>query len=331
MKDEAKTKAQLIEELTELRRRVAELKALEDEQRRLKEELERSEERFKNIFENTRIGIYRTTPDGRILIANPSMVKMLGFSSFEELARRNLDEKGFYVDFPRSIFKQIIECEDEIIGMEAKWVRRDGSIIYVREHARAVRDSKGDVIYYEGTVEDITERKRAEEELRRLATVDTLTDLYNRRTGLTLLEEQLKLAKREGGKLTVCYIDVDGLKEINDAYGHLEGDGVLKILAGLFRGMMREADIACRLGGDEFLLIYPRCALGQAEALWERIAGELEALNSGGERPYLIQLSRGFAEYDPSRETSMDQLIAIADREMYKDKYSRSAKNELDK
>ncbi len=127
------------------------------------ERLAESEERFRGLFENATIGIYRTTPGGRIVMANPTLVRMLGYSSFEELAVRNLKENGFEPSYPRLQFIQRIEEEGEIRGLESAWKRRDGTAIFVRESTRAVRDSDGKVLYYEGTVEDITERKRAEQ------------------------------------------------------------------------------------------------------------------------------------------------------------------------
>lgn len=118
---------------------------------------------FRELVERSHLGFYRTTPDGRILYANPAIIKMLGFSSFEELAKRDLEKEGFEPSYPRSFFKEIIEKENQIIGLESIWLKKDGSRIWVRESARAVRDETGKILYYEGTVEDITERVKTEE------------------------------------------------------------------------------------------------------------------------------------------------------------------------
>ena len=127
------------------------------------ERLAESEERFRSLFENATIGIYRTTLGGRIIMANPTLARMLGYSSFEELSVRNLKEDGFEPSYPRLQFVRRIEEEGEIRGLESAWKRRDGSVIFVRESAKAVRDAEGRILYFEGTVEDITERKRAEQ------------------------------------------------------------------------------------------------------------------------------------------------------------------------
>ncbi len=157
---------------------------------RIEEALRESETRFRSLFENATIGLYRTTPDGRILLANPTLVRMLGYSSFEELAKRNLETEGFEPDYKRSEFHSSLAREGQIIGLESSWTRLDNSIMTVRESARAIRDANGQILYYEGTIEDITERKRAEEALRRLADrLTTVQEDEHRRISRSLHDE----------------------------------------------------------------------------------------------------------------------------------------------
>jgi PAS domain S-box-containing protein len=132
------------------------------ERRRAEATLRESEERFRTLVENSTMGLYRTTPDGRIQLANPALVRMLGYSSFEDLSTRNLEEKGFEPLYPRTQFVENIEKDGEVKGLESAWKRKDETIIFVRESAHAIRDSQAKTLYYEGTVEDITERIRAE-------------------------------------------------------------------------------------------------------------------------------------------------------------------------
>jgi PAS domain S-box-containing protein len=136
------------------------------ERKRADDALRKSEKQFREIFENTAVGMYRTTPDGKILMANPALVHMLGYSSFKELSQRNLEEKGFEPQYQRSTFKEEIERKGRIISSESTWIRRDGKTLHVIENARTVRDEDGKTLYYEGTAENITERKQAEDELR---------------------------------------------------------------------------------------------------------------------------------------------------------------------
>jgi len=134
-------------------------------QKHVEEALRESEERFRSLYENATIGIYRTTPDGRILMANPAAVRMLGYHSFDELAQRNLEEDGFEPSYLRHEFCRRLESEEVVTGLESAWHRSDGSTIFVSESARAIRDEHGKTLYYDGTFEDTTERKRVEEAL----------------------------------------------------------------------------------------------------------------------------------------------------------------------
>ncbi|HAH23722.1 MAG TPA: hypothetical protein DCL77_08190 [Prolixibacteraceae bacterium] len=136
------------------------------ERKQAEEALKLSEERYRNIFESAVIGLYRTTPEGKILMANSTLIKMLGFDSFEELEQRNLENEGFEDEGQRQIFRQSIEKDGYIIGLEAVWKTKDGHSVFVNENARAFYDHNGHIIYYEGSIEDITERKKMERTLR---------------------------------------------------------------------------------------------------------------------------------------------------------------------
>jgi PAS domain S-box-containing protein len=157
---------------TRVKQRTADLaKAVETlqieiiERKRAEESLRSAEVRFRSIFENTIIGLYRTTPDGRILLANPALIKMMGCRSFKELAKFNVEKNGFDPSTPRSIFKERIKKEGRIIGLEFVWRRPNGTKLFVSESAFAVKDAKGKILYYEGTAQDITKRKEAEAKL----------------------------------------------------------------------------------------------------------------------------------------------------------------------
>jgi PAS domain S-box-containing protein len=140
------------------------------ERMRAEKALIEKEEQYRDLFENVPIGLYRTTLDGRIIMANPALIQMLGCSSFEELASHNLENsEGFGPNYPRSQFKELIEKEGEIRGLESVWTKRDETVIFVRENARVAREEDGRVLYYEGTVEDISNSKQAEEKLTRYA------------------------------------------------------------------------------------------------------------------------------------------------------------------
>ncbi len=144
------------------------------EYQRALEALQVSEERFRSIFENAVMGLYRSTPDGRILMANPALVRMLGYDSFEELSKRDLEQTDYPERHPRSEFKRRMELEGQILGLESGWRRRDGSVVFIRESAVAFLNESGGIQYYEGTVEDISQQKQAEIERQKLADLQRL-------------------------------------------------------------------------------------------------------------------------------------------------------------
>ncbi|MEW6195841.1 MAG: PAS domain S-box protein [Bacteroidota bacterium] len=120
---------------------------------------------FKDIFNHLSIGLYKTTPGGKVISANPALVKMLGFKSFAALSKRNLNKKGFHKNYSRKKFLKEIEKKGEVNNYESAWLRMDGSLGYVREYAKAIKNENGKTLYYEGIIEDITEKKLSEKYL----------------------------------------------------------------------------------------------------------------------------------------------------------------------
>lgn len=125
-----------------------------------------SDERIKAVFRDALIGIYRTTPDGRVLMANPALVQMLGYGSYQELKERNIETDPIYADRDRKELLAEIDEKGSVVGKESAWRRQDGSTFFVQKTARAVKGPDGTTLYYEGTVQDITEKRMAEEALR---------------------------------------------------------------------------------------------------------------------------------------------------------------------
>jgi PAS domain S-box-containing protein len=193
---------------------VEELRNEIDERKRIEKALREAEERFRTIFENTVIGLYRTAPDGKIIMANPALIRMLGCSSFEELAKRNLEKEGFQSPEARSKFKRRLEKHDKIVALESVWLRQNATKLFVCESAVAIKDENGNVICYEGTVEDITERKKAEgkllvyqKRLRSLASELSLAEERLRRRLATDLHDHI------GQNLAIAKIKLESLKQ----------------------------------------------------------------------------------------------------------------------
>ena len=118
--------------------------------------------RYRNLFNNSPLGIYRTTVDGKIILANPAIMKMLGYDDLQELLRRDLEHEGYNENSLNRIdFKNAIEKHGEVKGIEVRWLKKDGSTVVLRESAKCIRDDNNEVLYYDGTVEDITEQVNA--------------------------------------------------------------------------------------------------------------------------------------------------------------------------
>src|SRR6266478_536376 len=160
-------------------------------------------------------------------------------------------------------------------------------------------------------------------ELGNLALTDELTGLYNRRGFMALAERQLKLARRSGRGMLLFMTDVDCLKQINDSFGHFEGDRALKRTADVLEETFRGSDVVARLGGDEFAVLAIEAA-GHSEATIKTRLFECLKSISADESRYEISLSLGLARFDPSSCTSIGELMVKADQDMYEQKRRRS-------
>ncbi|HZZ19385.1 MAG TPA: PAS domain S-box protein [Opitutaceae bacterium] len=136
------------------------------ERKRTEAALLANEQSFRSFIENAGVGVYRSTPEGRIVMANPALLRIMGFDSFEQMTARNLESEGYEPSYPRQLFREKIEREGFVNGWEAAWKRRDGSTMFVRESATVIRDAAGTILYYDGIIEDISERMTAEQHLR---------------------------------------------------------------------------------------------------------------------------------------------------------------------
>jgi diguanylate cyclase (GGDEF)-like protein len=162
-----------------------------------------------------------------------------------------------------------------------------------------------------------------QEELGNLALTDELTGLYNRRGFMALAERQLKIGRRSDRGMLLFVMDVDGLKQINDSFGHLQGDHALKRTAEVLEETFRDSDVIARLGGDEFAVLAVE-ASGHSEATIKTRLFECLKSISAEQHGYEISLSLGVARFDPRNRTSIEDLMVKADRAMYEQKRRRS-------
>jgi len=170
-------------------------------------------------------------------------------------------------------------------------------------------------------------RKSALKKVEEFATYDAMTGLLNRRVGLLFLEKEIKNTNRKETPFALGYIDINDLKIVNDTYGHEEGDFLILTSTRFIKESIRETDILCRLGGDEFFAILRECTIEQAEKIWQKIVEKIKNFNSKKLKPYQISLSHGFIQYSAGDNKTADQLITEADAKMYieKEKYKKSS------
>jgi diguanylate cyclase (GGDEF)-like protein len=175
---------------------------------------------------------------------------------------------------------------------------------------------------------DITVQKLAAEQLEYFAYTDQLTGVSNRRTGLMILEKGLKLAARQKRPISICYIDVDGLKKVNDEFGHEEGDYLICTISGIIKATLRETDTISRLGGDEFLLIFPDCQIADAEIIIGRINSRMEEHDKSSCKPYILSFSIGIEEVNGDDNLNIAELLKELDEKMYLNKLARKKQRE---
>ena len=288
----------------------------------IEENLRQVEEKYRSIFENAVEGIFQTTADGHYLTVNPMLARIYGYDSPAELIATITDiTHQLYVDpNRRTEFGQILQEKDAIWGFESEVYRKDGKIIWISESARALRDSHGNLLGYEGTVVDITQRKQAEATIRYQAFHDILTGLPNR----TLLNERLShalaTATKRRDKMAIMFLDLDRFKTINDTLGHAVGDQLLQNATQRLKSCLRVDDTIARWGGDEFTLLLPQInSIEDATKIAQRILDVLKpAFDLEGHKLHITS-SIGIAIY-PQHGEDTETLLRNADAALYRAK-----------
>ena len=162
--------------------------------------------------------------------------------------------------------------------------------------------------------------KLSRDRIRYFSEYDAMTGALNRRAGVAALEKSCRDAVRDQQKLSVCFTDVDGLKQVNDQLGHEKGDELLVGVVGGIKRCIRQQDYVIRLGGDEFLIVFMKAGVEQAENAWQRICDEYDRVNTTEHRPYLLSASHGIAEITPDVRRVIDEVLSEADAKMYAEK-----------
>jgi diguanylate cyclase (GGDEF)-like protein/PAS domain S-box-containing protein len=285
---------------------------------------------LETFLENTPDHMYIKDLDGRFTQISASLGRWMGMDD----PQRAVGLTDFDIFAPvhaepaRAAELEIMRTGTPIVGLEEREEWPDGRVTWVSTTKVPLRSRDQRMIGIFGLSRDITERKLADEraqaqseqleklaaQLEQLSLEDELTDLHNRR-GLDLLgTNAVARAARDGSPLCVLFMDLDGLKTINDGFGHAAGDAALITAAAILRATVRETDIVGRIGGDEFAAVLVGVSALEAEELCERVRRAAFA-SAPGQHPLTVSI--GVAALEPGELDTLDDLIAAADRAMY--------------
>jgi diguanylate cyclase (GGDEF)-like protein/PAS domain S-box-containing protein len=303
------------------RRHVEELNRHIAEQQRISKALVETEAHFRNAFDYAAIGMALVSPQGTWLRVNRSLCELVGYSE-EELLRSDFQSITHADDVGNDLANlyRLIQGETPTCQVEKRYVHKLGQVVWAMNSVSLVHDAEDKPAHFIFQIQDISERKRAEAALQSLSLIDELTGLYNRRGFLAVTEQYLESFQRGDNGLVVLYADLDGLKEINDSLGHLEGDRALVRTAEVLKEAFRSSDIIARLGGDEFVLLASVGADESADSLTDRLQQKIALANAQRNRPYDLSISIGVAHYDPDEACTIEELMGRADHVMYEEK-----------
>ncbi|MBS0420484.1 MAG: EAL domain-containing protein [Proteobacteria bacterium] len=284
--------------------------------------LREAERRYHGLFDNAIEGIFRTTLDGHFVDANPALAHIYGYDSAEELlvSFLNVGTQLYVEKQRREEFVSIMSARGSVTGFESQVYRKSGEIIWISENARAVFAEDGTPIGYEGTVEDITERRHYQVRIEHQANYDTLTGLANRALLQDRLQQALLTAASSGRRVAVAFVDLDRFKFINDSLGHHVGDELLKAVAARLKSCVRDCDTVARLGGDEFvLLINGHTGPEYVRQLMEKMLAAVAQPWVIEQGEFLVSCSIGVALH-PDDGAEALTLLKHADSAMYRAK-----------
>ena len=285
-----------------------------------------SEKRFRDFMEFAPIGMVIVSLDGRLVKANQALCRILGYKR-EELEALSFEDITPAEDLAEDFVmrRKLLDGTLPLWQAEKRYLRREGSFVWVQLTASVLRDTHGSAQCFDVQVEDITERRAHQEQIRQLAYFDALTGLANRRLLQDRLEQVLAKAHRNATLAAVIFLDLDHFKQVNDVHGHEAGDELLKLAAQRLSQCVRRDDTVARQGGDEFIVVLAEInAVEGAERVAEKI---VQALANPYHLPKVdltittVTTSVGVA-VSPEHGTNVQDLLKRADLAMYAAKES---------
>ena len=283
------------------------------ERKQTREALEESERRYRELVEDATDVVYATDAEGRFTYVNRPAEKLTGYSrdallgmKFTEFIApewRDRVESFYQQQRDNLVRNSSLEFPLLTRSGEEKWIEQKVTMLIEKDRITGVQS----------IVRDITDRKKAEEALREMATIDPLTSLYNRRRFSEFLEHEIDRTKRYHSNLSIIMFDIDHFKKINDTHGHEEGDRVLKMFGARMKEIIRESDIIARWGGEEFMVLAVNSDLKNAEIVAEKIRADIESQNFAGITKFTV--SAGVSQFDFDDDANV--LIDKADKALY--------------
>lgn len=239
------------------------------------------------------------------------------------MARQHLPDD---LEYAEGSLAQVL-TKGSVEDREYRIINAAGETRWLSDKCYINQQQEGDRVIIVGIAEDITEKKHLEGELQRLATTDVLTQSSNRRHFFECAQQAFDSARAEGSPLAFLLLDIDDFKQINDSYGHQEGDQVLQRIADSGKAVLRRGDQFGRIGGEEFAAVFPGCTAQVAEQIAERLQREIQRLSfTHGQQTYGVTVSQGLTGLT-DEDATLDTLFARADAAMYQAK--RQGKNQI--
>jgi len=279
-----------------------------------KEVLQTKEEMYRSLVESTGDSIYVVDRSSRYLFINKKHRERMGLLADDYQGQ---DYDRFHAADEAVDFRKQVDAVLQIgesLQFDHK-SERDNK--YFLRTFSPIKNAEGLITAVTVVSTDITRQKELETSLRSISITDALTGLYNRRGLFALAEQQIKSVNRSQQWLSVLYADLDNLKEINDKFGHQEGDAALARAADILRTTFRESDIIARIGGDEFVVIIVSDEKRSSQFTFSRLQQKLDAYHAATKAAYTLSLSTGIAMYDPQHPVSFEDLLREADEFMY--------------
>ena len=286
---------------------------------KMDESLKASEENFQRLFENMHDVFYRTNEQQQLVLVGPGVTRMLGYTVEEVLSKPAAD---YYVrPEERKVVLETIQKHGEIQDFPARLRHKDGHAIHVAITSKAMLGAHGELLGVEGIFRDITEEVKAKNELLRLATIDELTDTLSRRAFLEQAGKLVRHLRRYPDECLLVIVDLDHFKAINDQYGHLAGDKVLKTNAHIIKEALRSTDLFGRLGGDEFAIVFRNCCKEEGYDILGRILTQIRATTVEMPKRERVSLSVSLGATPLlAEDTPIALALARADRALYQAK-----------